>query len=530
MARNRRSDDVIVTGGHVRYFLQRGSEVGAAPTNPTEFCGNRTQFFYLDSITNPRRGSITPIRMHDPNRLKAYIKVGSTIEAPEDPESDMVFTQRHGGIPVQLYDLGDCPFTVYQPVGKCRMPGNFDQGWSDYVKVLANGLTSDADEGGQGGWTNDEPLEDTLTVTWERVYVYGQLQSSQVLSTNAPGDIVGIAYAGAEACTTCSQGIENIYVVNSFGELWYSTDKGITWTSFGAIDTIFAANGVATHLAVVGDQLIVSFIDTTPGDGGYFLSTLDLFTGEPGAFTMVQGGFEDDDGATYIWALSATEVFFLLNGNISDPIARIGKATNLQVGVETVLASVGANVGECKKIDGRDDIVVAAGFYLDKYGHYSLDRGQTWTEFPTIPPLSGDYAWAVAVLSRYRWWLGGEGGELVYTINGGITWESVSLATANGPVTRINDIQFVNDEIGYILAADDIYGTGDNTLFYTTNGGYTWRYSGQRLAPNTIGPITVMALPDAAPRESVAANNLVVGVQPVGVGEPEVWLFRGAVI
>jgi photosystem II stability/assembly factor-like uncharacterized protein len=70
---------------------------------------------------------------------------------------------------------------------------------------------------------------------------------------------------------------------------------------------------------------------------------------------------------------------------------------------------------------------------------------------------------AVYFVDAKRGWVGGDGGTLGYTEDGGTTWVQRPLATSEA----INDIYFVGKDTGFVLAGGSIFGTED--------GGHVWR-------------------------------------------------------
>lgn len=76
-----------------------------------------------------------------------------------------------------------------------------------------------------------------------------------------------------------------------------------------------------------------------------------------------------------------------------------------------------------------------------------------------------------------RGWIGGDGGQVVRTEDGGRSWISQAITAGAG----VNDIYFRDDEDGYLLAGNAIHTTAD--------GGGTWRES-RAFAPADFGGAT----------------------------------------
>ncbi len=80
----------------------------------------------------------------------------------------------------------------------------------------------------------------------------------------------------------------------------------------------------------------------------------------------------------------------------------------------------------------------------------------------------------VYFLDSKRGWVGGDGGVVLRTTDGGRTWARQNVPTRQA----VNDVYFRNEEDGYLLAATEIYLTED--------GGETWRMAA-RFTPQRFG-------------------------------------------
>ena len=90
-------------------------------------------------------------------------------------------------------------------------------------------------------------------------------------------------------------------------------------------------------------------------------------------------------------------------------------------------------------------------------------QGSGWTIRRT--GLGGKDLNAVFFVDAKRGWVGGDGGLLSYTEDGGATWVERPLGTEHA----INDIYFVGKDTGFVLAGGSIFGTSD--------GGHSWHES-----------------------------------------------------
>lgn len=105
--------------------------------------------------------------------------------------------------------------------------------------------------------------------------------------------------------------------------------------------------------------------------------------------------------------------------------------------------------------------------------YHTSDGGAHWTTQQT----GGDYVRAVFFISETTGWVAGDNGRIYGTINGGVTWNLLT----NGIVCHFNDIQFINDTVGWAVGS-----YVDGKCFKTIDGGATWLPQ----ALPTIDPIT----------------------------------------
>lgn len=85
---------------------------------------------------------------------------------------------------------------------------------------------------------------------------------------------------------------------------------------------------------------------------------------------------------------------------------------------------------------------------------------QAWS--PVQRPGTGDLV-SVYFTTSEKGWVGGDGGFLAYTTNGGVNWTKQPLNTNE----NVNEIYFRNDDNGYLLVGHRIYISKD--------GGKSWR-------------------------------------------------------
>lgn len=467
--------DEVLTEGHVRFWLQYGGEVGANPNNEMLYAGDDTQYLIIGDADAPKRGDINPIRVPDPYRLKSFRNVAKSEEAPDLPTFAVTFLQKHGFIPLQLYNLGDCPVTFYRLAGKCGNPGDFEKGWTDYVLIYTNAINSDVTIGGVNGWDSDDAIEDEVSWTADNIYPVGKMAFDIELDegTYTSVSTIDMVYGNPDSCAGCQTGVEHIYAIGNNSNdrnLYYSLDSGLTWSVLAFATN---ANLTLTALGLAGNNLIATFGESA-NPGGYYLSVIDSSTGIPGTPTKVTSGVTSGEVINDIFVLSPRKVFFAADDG------KIYKSTNFAGGV--VLAESGSTSDNFTRIDGvpasgGGTIMVAGTFGQDVF--YSLDGGDTWTQ-TSGSPLGA--VTAVAVLSNKRIWVGTDFPSVEFSDDLGVTWQVIELPEPVGNLLSVYDIAFATDEVGYISVQIDKTGASDFTVYWTINGGRTWALGESRFA------------------------------------------------
>ena len=142
-------------------------------------------------------------------------------------------------------------------------------------------------------------------------------------------------------------------------------------------------------------------------------------------------------------------------------------------GVTWTAQSAGAPMtGALNHIDFADENYgVAVG--EDEEMLYTDDGGATWQLILGVNTGGGDVdILCVDVRDQYRWWIGYVDGTLWYTEDGGTTFVERDYPEAATHTLGITDITFVNDLVGYMIA-NKTGPIGD--VYRTINGGRSWR-------------------------------------------------------
>lgn len=494
----RPSQAEVLTTQDNRAFIQYN---GARPNNPTDFYGVSAPYMIIQGVNIPINGAITNQWVPSRNLLGKYEIARRTIAPPAIAAATMNVLEKRGTL--NRFLTQDCTLTAYLNFGACADLSNFLSGWTDKVKIFGEGIVGSINNGNQGDWNAENLIIGQVPLSLKRIYEIGKMGFGRVADSDILTEIVDIAYGGVARCGDCggqNDGTQWMYAVekrisSSAGDaadVLYSVDGGLTWTV-----VVITGMGVTvdpSFIDVVGDKLVVG----SNAEDAYYYATINQTTGAIGTFTKVITGFVSTFGPTDIFVANANEVYFSADGGY------VYKSTDITAGVSALTAG-GATSSNLTRIagDGNNTLIAVGvtGVVL-----LSSNNGQSWT-VKTAP--SGSNLTAVDILDSQRLWVGDAAGGLFYSLNQGTTWVAKTLSDSPA---QINDIAFLNDEVGWI-AAQTATPTG---LIYTTwNGGALW--TTHAAEPRMFGVPTTgfqkanrVAIPFAA-NTQVAANNVLIG-------------------
>lgn len=450
--------DEVITQGMVRGFIQLG---GPSPLNNADYYGISQQYFFVSGIELANQGDISPINMPSPYRRRQWDRVGREASPPDLSAYSLSIYPKHGTVPRALGRFG-CPLNTYLTVGPCKDPSAFDTGWSDFMFILSQGeVAGNQSAGDFFVMDGDAALGIEVPVKNNDSYAVGQLNFGEEAGTEIDSEVIDVVYGVPNDCQVCDNGEKRIYAItttrggspNSFPEVIYSLDGGLTWSQA----TITGLGGTATPVAIdiVGSYLVVLVSSTD----SYFYVALDDDTGAPGAtWTQVTTGFVGAGTPNDMYVKGPSEVYFCGDAGY------IYKSTNITAGV-TVLDAGSVTTNDLRRIHGASEYIVTVG----ESGTIviSRNRGITWAT-ATTSPSSATFN-ALWVVEPKVFWVGTSGGLVYYTDKDAKT--AFSAITIGPSLTQIQDIYFATDEVGYVLAT--VSGP-DAQVWRTFNGGLTW--------------------------------------------------------
>jgi photosystem II stability/assembly factor-like uncharacterized protein len=423
------------------------------------------------------QGDITRIECPDPNRYNEFIEVAAVQGARE-----RVSTEVMGRYPRDLSFMLElarrrCRFDMHVHVGECKNPQDFNGGW-EKIKVYRDVRPTEwSDENAGALESGDQnPTNETLAASAAEIFEVTQISFAKKATAEAVREIVASAVCDEISCGDCDEpsvGCQKIFMLmvgtgatpGTLPSVLFSDDAGLTWDS-ADIDTLFSGETPSGVACVSGNLVVVS------QDGGFHYAVIDeLLAGtetwvevdpyDGGIFPEFPVAISSAD-ARHTWAVGTGGYIWFAEDPELDWIEQ-------DAGVATTqdLADVHAYSA---------DVVVAVG--ASNAIVYTDNGGDTWQAI--TGPAVGVNLTAIWVHSPTSWLVGTAAGTLFYTRNAGQTWTAISL---KGSPTGIQDIQFANDTIGY-MAIDTAGPLGK--ILRTRDGGATWYLLPEKTATGTI--------------------------------------------
>jgi photosystem II stability/assembly factor-like uncharacterized protein len=476
----------IVTAGQTRVWL---IEQGPGPSHEPVYQGSMK---IGDSTW--AAGDITPIRVPSPDKFGAFLEAGEVRSGEERATTSIVARYPEQASTLLGLRRKLCRVDIHVPIGKCANPQDYQRSWEKMRIYRDAQVTSWSDENA-GALDSDEQAatNETGEFSAEEIFEVTKLTLDEVAASEATRELLFVEICDSQNCGDCgkaSTGCQKIFIgmvgvgatPGTLPSILYSDDGGSTWATTD-IDTMFSSEN-PTDGACVGDYLVVV---TNEGNELHYALSQNIVDGTE-VWAQVDTGFVVGGEPSKIFSLSSQYVWIVGNGGY------VYFTSDFISGVSVQDAGV-ATTQDLKSVHGYDSQNVLAGGELNSL-IYTRNGGSTWQA--ATGPAVGETLRAVWMLSEDTWIVGTNTGKLYYTENAGTSW---TLKGLPGTVDNIDAISFVDDTVGYIAARQGTRGY----ILRTTNGGYSWY----------ILPETGAAIPANDNLNDVAAckydHNFVVG-------------------
>lgn len=441
-----------------RVFLQ---EDGINPSNDYNYHGDLT----LGGLNEPQ-GDLTPIYLPSPDQRGEWIIVGFTRSVPglvtTDFTSRMQRTLR--SVWWQLRKTR-CPFNAQVLVGDCQQPDDLND-W--LAKMLLNrtvitDLTGPVINPLTGEEEDVANLTGSLTMlSMEVIYplLFQEYADTEILSDAVDGFYNSLITCGD--CGDADKGCDDLFVLTIAdagspglsSQIVYTRDDKSTFV-VRDINTLGGAS--ASRMIPMGKFLVVISED----DGAHHvISFKNLYANSPTGWSRVTG-YASGGSPRAIHRLSATRAIVAGAGG---HIYRLTNAT----AAPTILSDGSITTQNFNDVGGNGNVIVVVG--NSNAVVVSVNKGDSFTLKAAIDQdgiLLGGNITAVSVISNNQWFIG-VNGELWYTLDQGDSYIQQSDWPAD--INVINDIKFVDEQVGYIAAEAG----GVGRVYRTDTVGNVW--------------------------------------------------------
>lgn len=434
-------------------------EGGVHPARPPQFLA-LGKFSDDPAITI---GEETKISAPDPNNFGRDIQIGST--PGESQRATLAIGIRSTMQESILIDWKNkrCRVDIYALIGKCGNPQDFTEGGEKWVYFPDGKPSGHAYENfGAYGLDENNPTNESVPMTSEDYYEYLYLRQDQVGSSVTVRETLTAHVYPGDLCENCPDQCSKVLVTMAGASatpgtqpaLLYTADGGENWSQ-QTISTLFSNENIVDDDIVGSYYLIIS----NTANELHWTNIEELYEGS-NTWNQVPTGFVAGKQPNAMAHSDIRHIWIVGNGGY------VYFASNFKAGVVVQDAGIATSQHlQCVSVfDSKNVLAVGNSNAVI----FTSNGGSTW-ESVTGPAVG------VNLGACWMWnattWLVGEGsggtGKLWLTVNSGITWTQIPLPST---YNRIYEILFVSEAEGFLLAAD-----GSRTyVLRTITGGYEW--------------------------------------------------------
>jgi hypothetical protein len=441
----------ILKLGQARIFIQ---DAGSSPANPYNYLGQLS----LDGLQQSL-GDENPVYLPSSEQHNHWDIVDTIPTVPTLPTTD--FTQRANKYLSDIWwDLRkrQCKFNAFVNLGTCQRPDDPD-GFDARITLVGNRLTAFNPFGTLNPLSGDDNAAADITgsLTLTRFEPFKPLTIGEVADAILLAEALDGLWSDAVSCGDCgtpSDGCQRAYVL----ALANSGSPGLSsqivhtkngWSTATALDIPTLGGLSGSRVAMVGNKLVVI---SQANNAHHYITQANVDADNAAGWTRNNSGYVATKGPRCIWSKASTETFIGASGGY------IYKMTSPSAAVLTLSAG-DQTTQDFNDIHGLGQTIVLVG--NSNALIYSSNGGDSFAS--KTGPAVGVALNAIHVISANVWWVGAANGKAYYTVDGGSTWTQTTL---DNDVTTIEDIQFVDEIVGYMAVqaggAGRIYRTGDN--------------------------------------------------------------------
>ena len=405
-------------------------------------------------------GEDTKITAPDPDNFGRDVQVG-VVSGSEERATFSISGRYTAGKDTFLdWKNRKCRVDIFALTGRCGNPQDFSEGGEKWVYFQDGRITGHSFENfGAYGKDENSPTNGSVDMTAEDYWEFLKMNQEQSGSASTVREIYTVDVYKGSSCEDCPHPCDRVLASMAGASatpgtqpvLLYSDDGGDTWSS-QTISTMFSNEVVTDGVVIGGDIVYISHTSNSMHHTGIE----DLYIGTNTWSETITGfvaGKEPNAitsaDARHTWIVGdGGYIYFVKNHKVKAEIDDAGVATTQN------LNAVNAYNSDNVLAVGNSNAVV-----------YTTNGGETWQS--VTGPAVGVNLGACWMWDADAWFVGegaGGTGKLWLTTNQGITWSEVGL-----PATylRIYKIEFVSEAEGYLIAT---YGSQGYVLRTITAG------------------------------------------------------------
>lgn len=408
-------------------------------------------------------GEETRIGAPDPNNFGRDVQVGSM--TAEEERATLAISTRYQTTKsiLQRWKNLRCRVDIYALSGKCGNPQDFTEGGEKWTFFQDGKISGHSFENfGAFDMSENNPTNEAVDMTSEDYYEFLYMRQDQIASASTTRRIYTVDVYKETDCDDCAETGERVLLTMAGASatpgtqpsLLYSANKGESFSS-QTISTLFSNEDVV-GAQVVGDNFII--ISNTANEM-HWTSVTELYEGA-NTWSQVNSGFVASKNANAMIFTDIRHGWVVGNGGYIYFVGNFKAGVTVQdAGVATTqhLRSVAAFDSDNVLAVGDSNAVV-----------FTTNGGSTWES--VTGPAVGVNLGACWMWDKKTWFVGegaGGTGKLWLTVNSGVTWTQVAMPATYG---RIYKIEFVSDVEGYISAQAG----GQSYILRTITAGYEW--------------------------------------------------------
>lgn len=399
----------------------------------------------------------------DPNNFNRDIQIGTV--PGETERATLSIGARYVTTKAKLLDWKNkrCRVDIFALSGVCGNPQDFTEGGEKWVYFPDGKISGHSFENfGAYGADENNPTNEKVDMTAEDYYEFLYMRQDQIGSSVTVREIYSVDVYQGKDCDDCPDVESKVFITMAGASatpgtqpsLLYTDDGGETWNS-QTITTLFSNENVVDAAFIGGAFVLIS----NTANEIHWTDAEEVYQGV-NTWNQVDTGFVLNKGANAMWAVDVRHVWIVGNGGY----IYFAKDFKVKVDVQDAGVATTQNLNSVHAFDAQNVLTVGNSNAVV----FTSNGGSTW-ESVTGPAVG------INLGACWMWdedtWIVGEGangnGKLWLTTNRGVSWSQIGLPAT---YVRIDKIMFVSEAEGYIAARSG----GQSYILRTITGGNQW--------------------------------------------------------